>query len=126
MLSVFLAVFLGWYLIIFSLYILTRYAQFEVIAKESVTNPFANFFSALLAIILGLFLVISHSLWVADWRLIITIIGYLALVKGLLRLFFPKVIIKMTVFWLKHKLFSIVTSIILLLVGVYLLYSVYI
>ena len=43
----------------------------------------------LFAIIIGFLLVEHHNIWVKDWPVIITIIGWAALVKGFLFLAFP-------------------------------------
>ncbi|MBT3407306.1 hypothetical protein HOK68_00970 [Candidatus Woesearchaeota archaeon] len=47
------------------------------------------FVSGFLSLILGLFTVLLHNLWVSDWRVIITIFGWLALLKGILILGCP-------------------------------------
>ena len=41
------------------------------------------------ASITGLFIILHHNFWVADWTVLITIIGWIALVKGLYMLIFP-------------------------------------
>ncbi|GAB4230240.1 MAG: hypothetical protein Tsb0034_02050 [Ekhidna sp.] len=43
-----------------------------------------------LAIAAGAALVSYHNLWVNDWRVIITIIGWIALIKGVWLLAFPQ------------------------------------
>ncbi len=42
------------------------------------------------AIVIGFLLVEHHNIWVKDWPVLITIIGWAALVKGFLFLAFPK------------------------------------
>jgi hypothetical protein len=39
--------------------------------------------------LLGLVTVILHNLWVLDWRLAITILGWATLMKGMLKVGFP-------------------------------------
>src|SRR6476646_9005433 len=41
------------------------------------------------ALLAGLAIVNTHNLWVSDWRVIITILGWLAIVRGALSLLFP-------------------------------------
>jgi uncharacterized protein YjeT (DUF2065 family) len=48
------------------------------------------FLGGLIALILGALLVAGHNLWVADWRVSITLMGWLTLLKGVLRLLFPE------------------------------------
>lgn len=72
------------------------------VVKEVRRKPFAEACArasespaALLAIGGELFiaataLVLSHSVWVADWRLVVTLIGWLMLVVSLLQMFAPR------------------------------------
>lgn len=39
--------------------------------------------------LLGLVTVILHNIWVADWRVAITILGWATLIKGILKIGFP-------------------------------------
>lgn len=39
--------------------------------------------------LLGLVTVVAHNLWVTDWRVAITILGWATLVKGILKIGFP-------------------------------------
>tara|TARA_R110001583_G_scaffold103863_3_gene251128 strand:- start:18095 stop:18478 length:384 start_codon:yes stop_codon:yes gene_type:complete len=43
-----------------------------------------------LAIVMGLCIIEYHNIWVKNWTVIITIIGWIALLKGILLLAFPK------------------------------------
>jgi len=44
----------------------------------------------LLAIIIGILIIEYHNIWSNDWTIIITIIGWIALFKGITLLAFPK------------------------------------
>ncbi len=39
--------------------------------------------------LLGLVTVVAHSLWVSDWRVAITILGWVTLFKGITKIAFP-------------------------------------
>ena len=54
------------------------------------TDAALYYFSGALALIAGVAILLFHNLWVADWRVAITVIGWLSLLKGLLRLLFPQ------------------------------------
>ena len=47
--------------------------------------------SGYLALIIGLATVILHNVWVADWRVVITVFGWLSLLKGIVRIGFPEI-----------------------------------
>lgn len=40
--------------------------------------------------LLGLVTVVAHSLWVTDWRVAITILGWITLFKGVTKIIFPE------------------------------------
>ncbi|MCL4416581.1 MAG: hypothetical protein M1365_07800 [Actinobacteria bacterium] len=39
--------------------------------------------------LLGLATVVAHNLWVADWRVAVTILGWITLIKGMEKIVFP-------------------------------------
>lgn len=44
--------------------------------------------------LLGLATVVAHNVWVADWRVAITILGWITLFKGIEKIGFPDLLIK--------------------------------
>ena len=88
--SIFLAKVMGLYLLIVPAAALLKRKQFAELAKEFVTSLAVVFLSGLVSLVLGLLIVVSHNVWTADWRAIITTIGWLALVKGVVRILFPE------------------------------------
>jgi len=56
--------------------------------KEMNSLPFTILFGVL-ALLAGLAIVNAHNLWVSDWRVIITVVGWLAIIRGVLSLVFP-------------------------------------
>jgi ABC-type amino acid transport system permease subunit len=89
-LSIFLAKVLGLYLVIVPSAVLLNRKQLPRLIEEFSTNLALSILSGFIALVLGLLLVVSHNVWSADWRIIITILGWLSLAKGGLRLFFPE------------------------------------
>ncbi len=55
----------------------------------SVEDDACLFYAALTAFVAGIAIVLSHNIWVYDWRVVITILGWLSLVKGVLILLWP-------------------------------------
>jgi hypothetical protein len=118
--SIFLAKVLGLYLLIVPAAVLLRRKQFAALAKELVANLAVVFLSGLVALILGLLIVVSHNVWTADWRAVITAIGWLTLAKGLIRIFLPE---KLTTFGIDPASAKwTLASIVLLGLGIYLTY----
>jgi hypothetical protein len=90
MLSIFLAKTIGLYLVIVSAAFMLKANELKPITLDMVRNPSFVMFSGILALIFGILIVVSHNIWVMDWRVIITLLGWLALLKGVMRLFFPE------------------------------------
>ena len=56
---------------------------------REINNQSATLILGMFALLAGLAIVNTHNLWVSDWRVIITILGWLAVVRGALSLLFP-------------------------------------
>lgn len=46
--------------------------------------------SGIVALFIGVTTVVLHNLWVADWRVLITLFGWTATIKGVVRVLFPE------------------------------------
>ena len=88
-LSVFLAKVLGLYLVIVAPAALLNRRHFPRLIKEFSDSLAMVVLSGFVALVLGLLLVVSHNVWTADWRVIITLLGWLTLIKGVVRFAFP-------------------------------------
>ncbi len=86
--SIFLAKFWGWYFIIFFLILSLNPKRIQQIFEDLKDQKFV-IIASFLAIIIGLLSILSHNIWVNDWRLIITLIGWAALFEGLFLFVFP-------------------------------------
>jgi len=116
-LSIFLAKVLGLYLVIVSLAVLVNRKRLPRLVEEFSTNIGLNFLASIFALVLGLLLVVSHNIWTADWRVIITILGWLTLAKGVVRFFFLEQVQKLARISLKPWFL-----VLFVLVGLYLSY----
>lgn len=88
-LSLFLARFLGLYmLIIFGIWV-SRKKQFEAGLRSVVESNVGFTLTAIIQIILGLLIVLSHPIWSYSWQGLITLFGFLAIFQGIMRLAFP-------------------------------------
>lgn len=116
--SIFLAKFWGWYLIIFFLILSLNPKRILQIIKDLEDQKFVIVIS-FSAIVVGLLNILFHNIWEDDWRLIITLIGWVALFIGLSLFIFPK----RTVLWLDYLNIKFVQVIYMLLffVGLFLL-----
>lgn len=63
--------------------------SFQKIMKEFQKSQGLTYLSGFMALILGLILVEYHNFWVWDWTVLITIIGWVAVLKGVMLIAFP-------------------------------------
>jgi hypothetical protein len=120
--SIFLAKFWGWYLIIFFFILSFNPKRIKQIFNDLKDEKFL-IISSFIAIILGLLNILFHNIWELNWKLVITLIGWISLFIGLSLFILPK----QTIGWL--KLFNIkfvqVIYVLLFFIGIYLLNIVY-
>jgi hypothetical protein len=57
--------------------------------KFFMANGGLVFVVGMLTLIAGLAIVNAHNLWVADWRVIITLLGWIAILRGIASMMFP-------------------------------------
>lgn len=120
--TIFLAKFWGWYLITFFLLLIFNPKRIKQLFDFTSDEKFM-LTTSILAITIGLLNILAHNLWVSDWRLIITFLGWLTFIKGVTRFSFPDVatkwIEKIDFKWFQFLLF------LLFIVGVFLLNQAY-
>ena len=87
--SIFLARLIGPVMALVGVSLLVNEAAFRKMAEEFVVSPALIFFSGMILLPAGLSVVLSHNLWVPDWRVIITLLGWVAVISGALRVFAP-------------------------------------
>ncbi len=117
--SIFLAQAFSIYLIVLGLAMLLKRKRFLLVVDELIASPASLFIVAVLTLILGIILVLSHNIWVANWPVVITILSWLTLLAGVFRTFFPELIIKFAKN-IHHMGFYYTVSIVSLALGGYL------
>jgi hypothetical protein len=120
--SIILAKFWGWYLIIFFLILSLNPKRIRQIFDDLKDQKFL-IVTSFLAIIIGLLNIIFHNIWELNYKLIITLLGWSSLFIGLGLFIFPKSTINYL--QITNVKFVQVIYTLLLLVGIFLLNSVY-
>ena len=88
--SIFLARLIGPFFLVVAVALLVNMTAFRAIAEEFMRSPALVFLTGLMILPVGLAIVLSHNVWVAEWRVLITILGWLTIVSGALRLLAPQ------------------------------------
>jgi len=76
----------------------------------------------ILRVVLGMAMVLSHNTWASDWKIIITVLGWLLLISGIGLLFFTKWI-HAIISHVRHKGWIPVILVIVILIGCFLIYA---
>ena len=120
--SIFLAKFWGWYLIIFFVILSFNPKRIKQIFNDLHDEKFL-ILASFLAIIVGLLNILFHNIWESNWRILITLIGWLSLFIGLSLFIFPKRTVALLKF-VNVKLVQLIYTL-LFLTGLFLLNIVY-
>ncbi|KTD57031.1 Integral membrane protein (PIN domain superfamily) [Legionella santicrucis] len=120
--SRFLAKALGMYLIIVSLAILLNKQHFINLVSSLINNMPLMFVTGFFTLILGLLFVLSHNIWQWNWRVIITIIAWLTLIKGASIILYPQFIDKATALFVHNTTISYLAAAVNVILGILLCY----
>ncbi|KTC65008.1 Integral membrane protein (PIN domain superfamily) (plasmid) [Legionella adelaidensis] len=123
--TIFLATVIGWYFVFFSVLLLFRGEETRAIMRDILGQRSLFFIIAIITLILGILMVVSHNLWVMGWPLAVTFVSWFVLLSALFRLFFLEVAMTGAQRFIRNKAAVTTFSIVLLLIGVFLLYNVY-
>jgi hypothetical protein len=90
--SIFLARLLGPLLLLTGAGIVLNPKSFRTIAGEVVRSVTLVYLFGFMDLAAGLAIVLTHNVWVASWRVLITLIGWLLLIRGAVRIAAPETV----------------------------------
>jgi len=121
--TVFLAQFWGWLMVVTAIVYLVRGKSFLAEFFKMRRDKGFVFLLGWVLFFLGLITVILHNVWVANWRVIITIAGWASIIQGIARIGFPEIMQKLITVILKNKIGNFrVIMVVVGLLGAYLIY----
>jgi uncharacterized membrane protein len=88
--SIFIAQLLGPLYVVVGAALLLRAETFVGILQDFVRSPAVVYLAGFLGLLAGTALALMHNVWVLDWRLVITLIGWLSIVRALVTMFRPE------------------------------------
>ena len=92
--SIFLAKLIGPVLLLMGAGMIVNAKAYRPVLEEIVRNRAIMFLAGIISFPAGLAVVLTHNVWVADWPVIITVMGWLTAIAGALRLVAPHQAIK--------------------------------
>jgi|ERR1700681_2434058 hypothetical protein len=88
--SIFLAKLIGPLLFFIGVSLLVNHEGFRLMADQLLRNFALIYISGTITLVAGLAIVNLHNLWVRDWRVAITILGWLTVIGGIVRIVVPQ------------------------------------
>ena len=83
---------------------------YKKLFEECCESAAVMYIGGIMTIVIGYLILAFHNTWTMDFSVIITIIGWLALIKGILILVLPKMMIAMTRAMLKENTLKIMAA----------------
>ncbi|KPK39245.1 MAG: hypothetical protein AMJ78_08800 [Omnitrophica WOR_2 bacterium SM23_29] len=115
--SIFIARIFGLCYLIIGAGLMFNRKAFQQVMDDFCKNAALVFYGGILALVIGVVIILIHNVWVANWTVIITIIGWLALIKGIWLIVFPNTVSKFMQAYQKNESLLIVHSIGALIFG---------
>jgi hypothetical protein len=103
---------------------LLNLGSFAVMVEQVSHDIALIFISGVLLLVAGIAIVRAHNIW-SGWPVVVTVLGWLAIIGGLARLFFPVQLAAIAANMGQHRGFLITAAIILVLVGGFLSFKAY-
>jgi len=91
--SIFLARLIGPLLLVIAAGLLLRQTSWRPMASDFLAHRALVYLTGFLALLAGLAIVNTHNVWVAHWPVIITILGWMAVIGGIFRMLWPERVI---------------------------------
>jgi uncharacterized membrane protein len=120
--SIFIAKLVGPVYIIAGLALLYRGQAFRAVVQEFIQSQALMYVAGVLGLLGGLSLVVVHSVWTFDWRIIITLMGWIMIFRALVSIFEPRHIVTIGSKFLAHSGIFLGAAVLSLIIGVILSY----
>lgn len=91
--SVLIAKLMGPTMVVMAVAILKDRDDITQIAREFINSRALVFLAGVLTFLAGLAVTIHHNIWVADWPVLITIIGWAMIIGGIIRIAMPNIVV---------------------------------
>jgi hypothetical protein len=112
-------------LVAIALGMLFNLASFPALAEQVSREPALIFLSGVLLFVAGLAIVRVHNVWSGGWPVLVTILGWLALVGGLIRILLPTRLAEIAAGFAQNTGLITASGIVLLVIGAFLSFKAY-
>lgn len=120
--SLFLAKIIGLCMLILSISILFNAKNLLTVVSGIFHNAALQFVLGIFLLVMGVLLVVSHNIWEPSWVVVVTIISWIVLLKGICYVAFPKLIHSMAQPFIHSQKGLLIGGVMNLVVALYLCY----
>lgn len=124
--SILLARIIGPLLLVVGVGIFINLEHYRRLVVDFGASPLSIYMAGTTALVLGLLIVAYHNVWEWRWPVIITVMGWLALVKGAVRIIVPKLVAARAAHYGRNTNIVMTTAIVCIALGAVLTYFGYV
>ena len=122
---VFIARLIGPIFVVVGIGLLLNLHHYAAVIAQAVRIGALVYFSGVLALAAGLAMLNTYRAWTADWRVIVTVLGWLMLIAGVVRIVVPWVTVSLATALYSGSAAIAIVGVIVLIVGGYLSFQGY-
>lgn len=115
--SIFLARLFGIAYITMGIGMMFNLKTYQKVMEDFSKNAAVILYGGLMALFIGLLIILSHNVWVAGWPVLITLLGWGAVIKGIWLLVFPDTVTKFMKAYIKKAATLRIHAAVALLLG---------
>jgi hypothetical protein len=122
---VYIARLAGPVLVVIGTGVLLNLQHYIALIAEAVRSPMLIYIAGLLALTGGLAMLNAYRAWTADWRVVVTVLGWLMVIGGVFRIALPRLTAGLAAAVYSGSVAMTVVGVIILVVGGYLSFEGY-
>jgi uncharacterized membrane protein len=111
--------------VVIGLGILLNASFYTGMVVEAVHSPTLVYLSGVASLLAGVAILNAYRAWTASWRVIVTVLGWLCVIGGIMRIMLPQIITSLATAIYSGPAALIVAAVIVLILGAYLSYESY-
>jgi hypothetical protein len=120
-----IAALIGPTLIAIAAAMLLNFRSFPQLAEQISRDPALIFLSGILLFVAGLAIVRAHNIWAGGWPVLVTVLGWVAVLGGLARMLFPTQLAAMVARVGQSSGWIVVAAAVILVIGAFLSFKGY-
>jgi hypothetical protein len=123
--AVFIARLVGPLFVLIGVGILLNQTVYDTVITEAVLSPAWIYFYGVVSLVGGLAVLNVHRAWTLDWRVVVTVLGWLMVIGGLIRILLPQAVAAIAADLYSGSASMPIVAVILFVAGCYLSFEGY-